>query len=293
MSLKIYNISKKSFEEENVPAEKSLRFLYGGSCGKVALEVLVARAAFSKLCGLWADSKISRGAIAKFIAANSINTDEMLLPPEKFATFNEFFTRALKPDARPVGDPENPRAVSFPADGRHLLVRNISKATQFYAKGQKFDLARFLGDEKLAKRFEGGDMLISRLSPLDYHRFHYPISGEIVARRKIKGKLYSVSPIALAKNLSIFWENRRVLNLLESDIGLCAYVEIGATNVGSIINFDKVGTKVKRGDEAGMFKFGGSCVATIFESGAKIDWNEELAEKSAQGIECYARVCER
>ena len=120
-------------------------------------------------------------------------------------------------------------------------------------------------------------MLISRLSPMDYHRFHYPVSGEIAARRNVRGMLYSVSPIALAKKLSILWENRRVLNLIETDgMGLCAFAEIGATNVGTIVNFDGVSARVKRGAEAGLFHFGGSCVATIFERNARIDWNPRL-----------------
>ena len=105
--------------------------------------------------------------------------------------------------------------------------------------------------------------------------------------------LYSVSPIALAKKLSILWENRRVLNLIETDgMGLCAFAEIGATNVGTIVNFDGVSARVKRGAEAGLFHFGGSCVATIFERNARIDWNPRLAEYSAENIECYAKAGE-
>ena len=134
-------------------------------------------------------------------------------------------------------------------------------------------------------------MLISRLCPLDYHRFHYPVSGVIAARRVINGALYSVSPIALSKNLEIFWQNRRVLNLFETEeFGLVAFVEIGATNVGSIVNFDNPSANVARGSEAGFFKFGGSCVATIFEKSANIKWISELEEMSAKSIEVYAKV---
>lgn len=293
MSLKIYNISKGELEEEKVCAEKLMRFLYGGKMGEAALWLLISRGIFSKACGLWADSKISRKAVERFIRENEIETSEMLKEPGEYNTFNEFFTRALKSGARKIELSGEKNVVSFPSDGRHLLVRGIGENDSFYAKGQRFNLGKFLGDAALAERYVGGDMLISRLSPMDYHRFHYPVSGEICARRVVAGKLYSVSPIALVKRLSIIWENKRVVNLLETEeMGVCAFVEIGATNVGTIVNFDKVSARVDRGAEAGMFRFGGSCVVSIFERGANIKWRKELEEKSLENIESYARVGE-
>ncbi len=291
MKIKICNIEDKSISEEKVCAEASIKFLYDTAVGRFCSFLFFARALLSKICGLWADSKVSGKAVAKFIKNNNINTNEMLEPQESFKCFNDFFTRALKADARPLAKADSQSVVSFPADGRHILLKNASAGGIFYAKGKEFNLKSFLGDDALAARYEGGDMLISRLSPLDYHRFHYPISGEICARKLINGALYSVSPIALAKSPSILWENKRMLNFLESpNFGLCAFVEIGATNVGSIINFGKVGDFAQRGNEAGMFKFGASCLITIFPRDAKIKWNKTLEEMSSQGIECYARV---
>ena len=96
MSLKIYNISKGELEEEKVCAEKLMRFLYGGKMGEAALWLLISRGIFSKACGLWADSKISRKVVERFIRENEIETSEMLKEPGEYNTFNEFFTRALK-----------------------------------------------------------------------------------------------------------------------------------------------------------------------------------------------------
>jgi len=287
MSIKIFNIEKKEFEYENVCAEGFMRFLYGNGFGKLAVWTIFRRAFFSRLCGLWADSKISAGKIEKFIEANSISRKDMLKDSKCFATFNEFFTRALALDARKLADCD----ISFPSDGRHLLIRNITKCDSFYIKGQSFNLEKFLNDPKLAARFDGADMLISRLSPVDYHRFHYPVSGEIVARKLINGALFSVSPIALIPRISIFWENKRVLNIIDSkDLGMCAFVEIGATNVGGIVNFDNAGSFAARGAEAGYFRLGGSCVVTLIPKSAKIAWDEKLVEMSAQNIECYCKV---
>ena len=293
MSLKLFNIQKGKIDEEKVCAESFMRFLYGTQVGRLTTFAIFKRLFFSRLCGLWADSKRSKKSILKFIADNQIDISEFKNPASQFGTFNDFFTRELADDKRPLAENGNANAVSFPSDGRHLLIENITQNDTFYAKGIKFNLAKFLGDEKLALRFENGSMLISRLAPVDYHRFHYPISGEIIARKSIDGKLFSVSPIALSERLSVFWENKRIVNLIESrQFGVCAFVEIGATNVGCIENFGKLGDVVERGEQAGMFRFGGSCVATIFPKENKIEWNSALREYSPQSIECYARVNE-
>ena len=291
MSIKIFDLSQNKFAYESVPAERFMRFLYGNCAGRLALWAMFKRAAFSKICGAWAASGKSKKAVLPFIKKHAIDTDEMLYAPENFKCFNDFFTRALKRGARPIENEGDDGAVSFPSDGRHLLIENVSAADSFYAKGQKFDMASFLGDAKLAEAFGSADMLISRLAPVDYHRFHFPVSGEIAARRAINGALYSVSPIALIPRLRVLWENRRVLNIIENGrLGFCAFVEIGATNVGGIVNSANVGDFVERGGEAGYFNFGGSCVVSIFPGG-KIEWNAALRQMSRANIECYARAC--
>ncbi|GIT12808.1 MAG: hypothetical protein CM1200mP34_2140 [Verrucomicrobiales bacterium] len=95
--------------------------------------------------------------------------------------------------------------------GGPLAFADITAETDFFVKGQSFDLARFLGDDGLAKRYDGGSMLLSRLCPLDYHRFHFPCAGGAGVPRFINGWLYSVNPIALVTRPSIFWENKRVV----------------------------------------------------------------------------------
>lgn len=293
MGIKIFDLKTSKFCEEKVCAEAFMRFLYESAAGRAATFSVFRRLFFSRLCGLWADSASSAKAVAKFVADNAMDESEFAVPVSDYKTFNEFFTRELADGARPLAEPDSDGAVGFPSDGRHLLVRNASKNDFFYVKGARFDFAKFLGDEVLARRFDGGDMLVSRLCPTDYHRFHYPISGEIAARKNIDGTLFSVSPIALTKRLSIFWENKRILNLIDSPkFGMCAFVEIGATNVGSIENFGAIGDYAERGRQAGMFRFGGSCVATLFPPSCKIEWNEKLVEMGAKGIECYARANE-
>lgn len=288
MALKIYNSITGEIETEDVCAEGFMRFLYTNPMGKFLLWAFIKRKLFSKIFGIWADSPISKNAALDFIDDHGIRVGEMKRDPKSFKCFNDFFTRELADGARPVSC--GTKDISFPADARHLAFNNVSASTVFYAKGQRFDLVKFLGCKKLAERFENGAMMISRLSPLDYHRFHFPVSGRIVARKNIKGALYSVSPIALSLNLEYMLENKRVLNLVELENGgLCAIVEIGATNVGTIVQLQNIGDFGKRGDCKGYFKFGGSCVVMIFERGlAKFD--DKIIGHSQNSVEYYAHV---
>jgi phosphatidylserine decarboxylase len=157
-------------------------------------------------------------------------------------------------------------------------------------KGAKFNLEELLGDAALAARFAGGSMLISRLCPSDYHRFHFPVSGVPSEARLVKGDLYSVSPIALRRNIRYLVLNKRFVTLIESaEFGTVAMIEVGATNVGSIVQGYLPGRPAKKGEEKGMFSFGGSCVITLFAKG-RITIDADIAEQSARQIETYARM---
>jgi phosphatidylserine decarboxylase len=181
----------------------------------------------------------------------------------------------------------------LPADGRHLAFQTIDATEGFYAKGQRFDLKAFLGDEQLAREFAGGSILISRLCPVDYHRFHFPVSGTPGESRLINGWLYSVSPVALRRNLGYLWENKRMVTIVESpQFGRVVMAEIGATMVGSIVQTFVPGRAVAKGEEKGLFKFGGSCVVTLFRPG-RIKLDADLVKHSAGGMEVYARMGER
>ena len=208
--------------------------------------------------------------------------------PKEFRTFNEFFYRELSPGARPIAKDED--IASFPADGRHLAIPDLSKVERIYAKGQSFDLQGFLGSAEQAEQFAGGSLVISRLCPVDYHRFHSPVAGRLIQIKQIPGPLYSVSPIALRNRMSYLWSNKRVLALIESqEFGRVAFVAIGATCVGRIHMSVQKGDNLGKGDELGYFAFGGSCVATIFEKG-RVQLAEDLISHSANSTEVYAKM---
>jgi phosphatidylserine decarboxylase len=210
---------------------------------------------------------------------------------ESFKTFNGFFYRKLTEEARPIASGEG--IVNLPADGRHMAIPDLSQVDQVYVKGQGFELGKFLGSSELAERFSGGSVVISRLCPVDYHRFHSPVAGTLVEQREIDGSLFSVSPIALCRKVGYLWENKRVLTTIQTEAyGLVAFVAIGATCVGRIHMTRAKGTRVERGEELGYFAFGGSCVATVFEKG-RVTLASDLIEHSSRETEVYAKMGDR
>ncbi len=286
-----FNRHTGRIETEAVYGEGFLRWVYGSPLGSLALHALVKRAAFSRWYGRRMDQPASAAKIAPFIATYGLDPAEFAEPVESYRSFNEFFSRKLKPSARPV-DPE-PQSVVFPADGRHLLLPNIAACDAFFVKGVRFDLTSLLGDAGLAARFVQGSLLISRLCPVDYHRFHFPCSGTPSPPRPLNGPLYSVSPIALKQRPGILWENKRCLTEISSpDLGQVLFLEIGATCVGTIVHTSTPGQPVKKGDEKGCFRFGGSCVITTYEPG-RVQWDADLLEHSKAGREVYAWMGER
>lgn len=276
---------------EEVYGDKYLRWTYGTLAGKLALAAFVKRALFSRWYGWRMDRPSSRRKVAPFIEQYAIDSDEFTRRPDEFENFNEFFYRKLKPEARPI-DPD-PHSVVFPADGRHLCIPDLSRNDGLLVKGEMFNLETLLADASLAKQYANGSLLLSRLCPVDYHRYHFPAAGRPGAARFINGPLYSVNPLALVQNIQILATNRRAISILETDVlGRVLLLEIGATCVGGICQTYQPGAHVSKGEEKGYFRFGGSSTIVIFEPG-KVQFADDLLANSAQQRELYARVGDR
>jgi len=281
----------RALKTEQIYGEKWLRFAYENPAGRLLVWLLVRRAFFSQWYGYKMNRPESSLRILPFISHYGLDVDEFAKSAFDFKTFNEFFYRALKPAARPIATGDT--VAVFPADGRHLAFPNVDTATGFYVKGGKFTTADLLGDALLAEKFAGGGMLISRLCPVDYHRFHFPASGIPGEPRLINGWLYSVSPVALRRNVTYLVQNKREITLIETPaFGTVAMIEVGATNVGSIRQGFLPGRAVGKGEEKGLFAFGGSCVITLFMRD-RIRFDADIAGQSAQCIETYARMGDR
>lgn len=281
-----YNRYSGEIETEKVYGEAFLDWSYNRPLGKLPLHLFVKRPFFSKWYGRKMDTPSTAGKIAPFIEEYDMRSEDFLDDPASFKHFNAFFYRKLKPQARPIAESE----VVFPADGRHLGFNSASNIKDFFVKGQKFDLRSFLQDDTLYELFKDGPLVLSRLCPVDYHRFHFPVAGIPNETRLINGPLFSVSPIALRKNLRYLWENKRTVTIIDTaHLGKCAVIEIGATCVGSINQTFNPHKPVEKGGEKGYFAFGGSSTITLFEP-HKIALAEDLLEHSQQQRELFAHM---
>ena len=279
-----YNRYTSEVETEQVYGESFLKWAYGNPLGKVALHAFVKRPFFSKWYGRRMDDAETKKKVAPFIADYDMNEDDFLDSADSYKTFNEFFYRKLKPEARPIHDAE----IVFPADGRHLGFENAEEVEGVFIKGQQWDLRALIADDEIYERFKGGSLVLSRLCPVDYHRFHFPAAGKAGETTMINGPLFSVSPIALKQNLSYMWQNKRTRTVLETPShGDVLIMEIGATCVGSIHQTYDQTESVEKGAEKGYFAFGGSSTITIFQKG-KVKLAEDLLENSANQQELYA-----
>ena len=280
------NRESGELETEQVYGEGFLRWAYGNPLGKIALHSFVKRPFFSKWYGRRMNQPKTSAKILPFLDTYGLDPDDFEKKPEDFTSFNDFFYRKLSPGARPLAT----SLVVFPADGRHLGFEKASEISSVFIKGQKFDVAGLVGCEKLAEKYQDGPLLLSRLCPVDYHRYHFPCTGVPGETRMINGPLFSVSPLALRQRLSYLWQNKRtVTELVTEDLGTVICMEIGATCVGSIHQTFTPGQAVEKGQEKGYFAFGGSSTLLIFEPG-KIQLAEDLLKTSQKRIELYAKV---
>ena len=287
-AIQYFNRYTGKIETEKVYGDAFLRFTYGHPLGRLALHAIIKRAAFSRWYGWRMDRPASQSKIRPFIQEYAVDVREFADAPVSFRTFNEFFYRKLRPSARPVAADQ--RTAVFPADGRHLGFPDISKIDSVFVKGQRFDLDALIADRTLANRYRDGTLIMSRLCPVDYHRFHFPVGGVPSAPQLINGPLCSVNPIALRQNLGYLIENKRWRCSVESpEFGSMLTFEVGATCVGATDYTFAPGQPVAKGAEKGFFKFGGSSTITLFEKG-RLQLASDLIENTRQQRELYARI---
>jgi len=187
-------------EEERVYGRQALELIYGDSwlsrfLGKALLHFLIKWPFFSWIYGRLQNSPRSKKKIIPFIKKFHVDTTDFLNPVASYSSFNDFFSRKLKPDARPI-DPRD-HVVTAPADGRYLFFQDVGKSDGLVVKGEKFSLSSLLKDEGLASQYANGSMVIVRLCPTDYHRFHFPCDCVPGVSTLLNGWLYSVNPLSL------------------------------------------------------------------------------------------------
>ncbi|MDX2108733.1 MAG: phosphatidylserine decarboxylase [Verrucomicrobiota bacterium] len=283
-----YNRHTRRLEVEAIYGEAWLRWCYTTVAGRLTLWAVGKRAWVSIIYGGLMRLPSSQEKIKPFIDQYKVDVREILHPLNTFKTFNEFFIRQLKPAARPILADLN--AVVFPADGRHRGYASSAEVPEFRIKGEVYSLDQLCGWPTIAKKYHGGPVVISRLCPVDYHRFHFPVAGVAGSYSQIRGVLDSVSPLALACKPQILFRNKRqVCEIASADFGQVCMVEIGAACVGAIHQTYALNQPVQKGGEKGYFSFGGSCVVTLFEP-QRINLAPDLLQNTREGRELYAKM---
>jgi phosphatidylserine decarboxylase len=289
----IYYIDRqtKLLKKERIPAEQWLKWLYHDPFGNLALETVIKRKSFSRIYGRFMKSPRSSLKIKSFIKIFNIDIDRFEKELKDYSSFNDFFIRKIKHEYRKI-DPD-PFTVVSPADGKILAYDKLDKGLHFIAKGHDFSLPEFLNNEKLAAEYYNGSMLIIRLTPADYHRFHFPVEGIPGKSHKIKGKYYSVSPISIQKKIRTYCQNKREYTLIKSaQFGNIIMAEIGATLVGSIRQTFIPEKPHQKGDEKGYFEFGGSSVILLFKENSLII-DQDILHNTQLSYETTIRFGER
>ncbi|GAA5933666.1 hypothetical protein JCM10213_008562 [Rhodosporidiobolus nylandii] len=280
-------------EKMAVYVRLGIRLMYRGMSGNMeGARIRKLLDSLTKKQGAKYDSTSSARDIEPFIKFHNLNMEEVLDPLSEFKTFNQFFYRKLKPDARPVADPDDPKTLVSCADCRAMFFQTVTDATSIWIKGREFSIARMLGDHYGAKaaEYEGGSLCIFRLAPQDYHRYHSPVDGIMGKHDYISGQYYTVNPMAIRSAISVYTENVRLVASIDSPIfGEVMNVWVGAMMVASIQMTKKEGEEVKRGDEVGYFAFGGSTIVVAFKPNT-VQFDSDLLENSKHSVETLIRV---
>lgn len=253
---------------------------------KTVLQVLslLPKSAVSRAVGAAvrapAPAPIHQAVIHAYAAAFGVDVSEAELPLAEYATLEDFFTRRLRPGARPVAAGD--ALVTSPVDARVATAGVAVAGRLVQAKGQDYTLSALLNDPLDGRQFEGGAYLTLYLSPRDYHRIHAPLDGEIEGYSYIPGDLFPVNSLGVRYVPGLFCSNERLVTFLKTAAGRVAVVKVGAMNVGRIrACYDDVVTNagrgasrrrydrpipIRKGEELGVFELG-STVVLVFEPG--------------------------
>ena len=240
---------------------------------------ILPRNLFSRFCGFIADIRIPRLFLTPFIMVFSwiyrVDLREATLNVSDYRTFNQFFTRNLHPETRPLDLDSN--CLLSPVDGFIGEFGRISDGYLIQAKGLEYRLVDLLQDSKRYNLYNGGEYITIYLAPPNYHRIHSMVDGEINEFSYIPGDLWTVSALGVHHVPNLFARNERITTYIETKAGECALIKVGATVVGRIrVNYDdqisnlhnalakklclEKPYKIRRGEEVGMFELGSTVI---------------------------------
>jgi phosphatidylserine decarboxylase len=222
---------------------------------------LSSRKWISSMTGKFAQSAASRAFISRFAKAYGIKTEEAEKPLSQYKTLNEFFTRRLKPGSREVHASAD--SLTSPVDALITGAGPIDKGTILNVKGQDYTIDELLNGSPRTANYMNGYYIVLYLSPTDYHRIHTPVSGRIVEREHVLGKVYPVNDFGLTHMRRVLSRNERLITYMQHTGGETAVVKVGAMNVSSIQYVQPLKAEMAKGDELAYFEFGSTVVLLL------------------------------
>ena len=299
--IEYWSRAHQRLETEQVYGEAGVAWLYENPLGQLASAPL-ASAWVSKAYGAYQSTRASAGKIAGFIERFKIPMQDYVEPPGGFRSFNDFFIREFRAGRRPIASAKTDMAAF--AEARYYGWRSVRDEQVFPVKGQFLSARALLGYAEgrsgvgRVEDFMGGPLLLARLCPVDYHRFHFPDDGRVLETGRVAGRYHSVNPVALRRHPEILATNERQVTILETrNFGKLAYIEVGAIMVGKIVqtfvaaNGSADPLAFTRGQEKGYFLFGGSTVIVLGQPGA---WEpaSDILKQTGEQREVLVRVGE-
>ncbi len=277
--MKYANREGEIFKEEN-SQERFLNKLYTTMAGQIGLKILT-KPWVSKLGGAFLGSPFSKCMIQNFIETNQIDMSQY--EQVSYRSYNDFFTRKIKPEKRPL--PDDPDILFSPCDCK-VSIYPLKRNGRFTVKDTEYTVSSLLRSKKIAQYFKGGYAVILRLTVDDYHRYCYIDNGKKSDNFFIPGIYHTVNPIA-NDHVKIYKENAREFTMMKTEhFGKVVQVEVGALMVGRIRNHHGAGW-MKRGAEKGYFEFGGSTIVLLLEKD-RVKIREELLDRSQD--QCETKV---
>ena len=261
-----------------------LKYCYCTRLGKPARSIMT-QPFVTALTGAYMDTRRSVNRIDGFIRRNGIDMSDYV--ESDYRCFNDFFTRMIKPEARPIN--YDPDMLISPCDG-YMSAYKISSDSVFSIKDSYYNVEDLVGGGEIAGEYLSGTCLVLRLGVENYHRYCYIDDGFKSRNYHIPGRYHPVQPIVVRKQ-PVFVQNTREYTVLYTkNFGVVTQIEVGACLVGKISNHHEAGV-IRRGEEKGFFSFGGSTIVLLFKEGA-VDIPQEVFDATAEGKEAIVKYGE-
>jgi len=287
MKLQYFDRYQNQILDDQVYADRFILFCYETKMGKFLLNHLFKKRFPNWLYGIYKNSSFSSKQIQRDIQEFKIAMDDY--EPQIYHSYSDFFLRRFKQARREF--PKSEANMGAFCEGRYLAFEQNNLELEFPVKGKFVTAQALLNNHPIHKEFLKGPIIIARLCPIDYHHFHFPDDGKLIDQFQIAGSFHSVNVHALRNENSVFIENERFVNILDTkNFGKIAYIEVGAMCVGKIKHEALSSSHhFSKGQLKGHFEFGASTVIILGEFG-KWKPSADLLEHSQQNRESFIKL---